>query len=99
MKEIRSEEIDNLFCAINTLNTLDEFYAFFGDVCTINEVLDMAQRFSVAKMLDDGKSYVEISDKSGASSATTSRVNRCLKYSDGYKTALERMKSNENNAK
>ena len=99
MKEIRSEEIDNLFCAINTLNTIDEFYAFFGDVCTINEVLDMAQRFSVAKMLDDGKSYVEISDKSGASSATISRVNRCLKYSDGYKTALERMKSNKNNAK
>lgn len=99
MKEIRSEEIDNLFCAISTLNTIDEFYAFFGDVCTINEVLDMAQRFSVAKMLDDGKSYVEISDKSGASSATISRVNRCLKYSDGYKTALERMKSSENNAK
>lgn len=99
MKEIRSEEIDNLFCAIKTLNTVDEFYAFFGDVCTINEVLDMAQRFSVAKMLDDGKSYVEISDKSGASSATISRVNRCLKYSDGYKTALERMKSGENNAK
>lgn len=91
MKEIRFPEIDDLFHAIKTLHTLDEFYAFFGDVCTINEVLDMAQRFSVAKMLDEGRSYVEISEKSGASSATISRVNRCLKYSDGYKTALERL--------
>ena len=79
MKEIRSPEIDDLFHAIKTLNTLDEFYAFFGDVCTINEVLDMAQRFSVAKMLDEGRSYVEISEKSGASSATISRVKQMFK--------------------
>ena len=92
MKQIRNGEIDDLFRAIKTLETLDEFYDFFGDVCTINEVLDMAQRFSVAKMLEDGKSYVDISEKTGASSATISRVNRCLKYSDGYKTALSRMK-------
>ena len=66
MKQIRNGEIDDLFRVIKTLETLDEFYDFFGDVCTIKEVLDMAQRLSVAKMLEDGKSYVDISEKTGA---------------------------------
>ena len=92
MKEIKSPEIDELFRAILSLKTKEECYAFFGDVCTIKEVLDMAQRFQVANLLESGMSYVDVSVKSGASSATISRVNRCLKYSDGYRTAIERIK-------
>ena len=80
MKEIKSPEIDELFRAILSLKTKEECYAFFGDVCTIKEVLDMAQRFQVANLLESGMSYVDVSVKSGASSATISRVNRCLKY-------------------
>ena len=93
-----TEESDRFFDAILSLKNREECKKFFEDICTIKEIQDLQQRLTVAKMLDEGKSYVEISEKSGASSATISRVNRCLKYSDGYKTALERLGGEKNNA-
>lgn len=83
---------DRLFDAILKLSTIEECYNFFEDLCTIKEVQDMAQRLEVAKMLNENISYIKISEKTGASTATISRVNKCLVYgSDGYKLALEKM--------
>lgn len=90
---VSSEYIDNLFKAIMTLKDTDEFCAFFEDICTIKELQDMAQRFEVAQRLYDKQVFREIADETGASSATISRVNRCLMYgSGGYKKAIERLK-------
>lgn len=75
---------------------MKECYLFFGDVCTINELLSLSQRFEVAKMLQDGKTYLEIAEKTGASTATISRVNRSLNYgNDGYAMVFDRLKDNE----
>ena len=91
-KSVHTESVDLLFDAILSLNTKEECYAFFEDVCTVNEILSLSQRFAVAKMLREGYTYLEISEKTGASTATISRVNKCLNYgSDGYKHALERL--------
>ncbi len=88
----RDEMKDYLFEAILSLQTIDECYDFFDDLCTIKEVSEMAKRVCVAKMLDENKVYTEIAEKTGLSTATISRVNRCLKYgSDGYGTVLHRL--------
>ena len=72
-------------------------YTFFEDVCTINELLSLSQRFEVAKMLREKRTYLEISEKTGASTATISRVNRSLSYgNDGYEMVFERMEKKEN---
>lgn len=90
--KLQSEELDLLFEAILKLNTIEECYRFFEDICTINEIKSLEQRLQVAKMLQDKKTYQEIANKTGASTATISRVNKALNYgSDGYKTVLERM--------
>lgn len=90
--KIRDELTDNLFEAIMLLKNADECYNFFEDICTISEIKALAQRLEVAKMLRLGKTYTEISEKTGASTATISRVNRALLYgADGYKTILERL--------
>ena len=91
-KKIRTEAIDLLFDAILTLENREECYTFFEDVCTINELLSLTQRFEVAKMLREQKTYLEIAEKTGASTATISRVNRSLNYgNDGYDLVFERM--------
>ena len=91
-KQLNNPEVDELFRAILTLETKEECYQFFGDVCTINEILSLAQRFEVARMLRDGSTYLQISDKTGASTATISRVNRSLNYgNDGYELVWARM--------
>lgn len=91
-KKIRTEAVDHLFEAILCLKDKEECYDFFEDVCTINEILSLSQRFEVAKMLVEKKTYLEISEKTGASTATISRVNRSLNYgSDGYRTAFTRL--------
>jgi len=91
-KTIHTKAVDNLFDAILKLETRDECYKFFEDVCTINEILSFAQRMEVAKMLMAGKTYLEISEETGASTATISRVNRSLTYgADGYKIVFDRM--------
>ena len=90
--KIKDEPTDNLFEAILKLETVEECYAFFEDICTIHEIKSLAQRLEVAKMLQDKKTYTDIQQLTGASTATISRVNRCLSYgSDGYRMILDRM--------
>ncbi|MBQ2626693.1 MAG: TrpR YerC/YecD [Eubacterium sp.] len=91
-KDIHTDAVNQLFRAILTLETVEECYTFFEDACTINELLSLSQRFEVARMLKQKKTYLEISKKTGASTATISRVNRSLIYgNDGYDLVLKRM--------
>ncbi len=90
--KIHVPEVDQLLEAILTLQTKDECYAFFEDICTVNELLAIAQRYAVAKMLRERKTYLEISEATGASTATISRVNRSLNFgNDGYDMTFERL--------
>ncbi|NLH96256.1 MAG: hypothetical protein GX477_02805 [Clostridiaceae bacterium] len=90
--KIRDKWTDSLFEAILLLEDLEECYNFFEDICTVSEIKAMAQRLEVAKMLRQGYTYIDIAKKTGASTATISRVNRCLVYgADGYRTILERL--------
>lgn len=91
-KKIRSDAVDQLFDAVLSLENREECYAFFEDICTVNELLSLSQRLEVAGMLREKKTYLEIAEKTGASTATISRVNRSLNYgNDGYDLAFERM--------
>ena len=91
-KKIKTEAVDHLFEAILTLKTPEECYIFFEDVCTVNELLSLSQRYEVAKMLREKRTYLEIADKTGASTATISRVNRSLNYgNDGYDMVFARI--------
>ncbi len=91
--KLQSESADRLFQAILTLQTIEDCYRFFEDVLTIGELGSMAQRLQVARMLDGGSTYQEIVAETGASSATISRVNRCLHYgAEGYRRVLDRTK-------
>lgn len=91
-KKIRTEEVDHLFDAILSLKDKEECYTFFEDVCTVNELLSLSQRFEVAHMLREQKTYLDIAEKTGASTATISRVNRSLNYgNDGYDMVFERL--------
>ncbi len=95
-KDIHTPAVDQLFEAILTLNSLEDCYAFFEDVCTINELLSIAQRFEVAAMLREKRTYLDIAEKTGASTATISRVNRSLIYgNDGYDLVFSRMAKDE----
>lgn len=85
--------VDRLFEAILALNNQEECYRFFEDICTISEIKSLAQRLEVAQMLEVNFTYGEIAEKTGASTATISRVKRCLNYgADGYKLILKRLK-------
>ena len=87
-----SQELDNLFRAILTLKSEEECYKLFADICTVKELEAFAQRFEVAAQLSSGKNYNAVSETTGASSATISRVNKCLLYGDGgYQLVLGRM--------
>lgn len=91
-KKIHVPEVDQLLEAVLTLQTKDECYAFFEDICTVNELLAIAQRYAVAKMLREKKTYLDISEATGASTATISRVNRSLNFgNDGYDLTFERL--------
>lgn len=93
-KKIRTEEVNHLFDAILSLHNREECYTFFEDVCTVNELLSLSQRFEVAHMLREQKTYLDIAEKTGASTATISRVNRSLNYgNDGYDMVFERLKN------
>lgn len=93
--KLRGKSMDDLFQAILNLKDVDECSNFFEDLCTISELRAMEQRFQVAQMLDEGRIYSDIARETGASTATISRVNKCLTYgSDGYRLALDRMKEN-----
>jgi TrpR-related protein YerC/YecD len=94
--KLQSEAMDFLCEAILSLKTKEECYKFFDDICTINEIKALEQRLQVAKMLKNKKTYLDIAAATGASTATISRVNRCLNYgSEGYKLVLERLKDKE----
>ena len=91
MSDLRNETTDALFKAILSLKDEAECYAFFEDLCTVGELQAMSQRYHVARLLHSGLVYSEVGRISGASSATISRVNRCLQYgSGGYRTLLAR---------
>ena len=90
--KLEDKATDRLFQAILSLKNREECYQFFEDVCTISELKAMAQRMEVARMLQAGIKYDDIVEQTGASTATISRVNKCLMYgSDGYRLALEKM--------
>lgn len=92
-KNIQSPDADTLFEAILTLESVEECYNFFEDLCTVFEIKEFSKRFAVAGKLSRGSTYTEISDETRLSAATISRVNSCLKYgSGGYRLALERLK-------
>ena len=91
-KKIKTEAVDHLFEAVLTLKSPEECYAFFEDVCTVNELLSLSQRYEVAKMLREKKTYLDIAERTGASTATISRVNRSLNYgNDGYDMVFKRL--------
>ena len=92
MNNIKNERTDLLFDAILSLKDREECYKFFEDICTVQELLEMSKRLYAAKLLDSGKVYTEIVGETGLSTATISRVNRCLSYgSGGYRLALDRI--------
>ena len=95
-----SQSIERLISVILSLKDRDECAALFEDLCTIKEVQNMAQRLDVAIMLDSGKNYQEITRETSVSTATISRVSRCLNYgSGGYRIALERLKEAQGDGK
>ncbi|MEW9670348.1 YerC/YecD family TrpR-related protein [Ammoniphilus sp. 3BR4] len=96
LDKLKGKELDQLFKAILSLKNMDECYTFFDDLCTVNEMKSMAQRLEVARMLREGFTYNQIEDETGASTATISRVKRCLNYgNDGYQLALDRVQPTE----
>ena len=93
MKKYHNDETDLLFEAILAMENVDDCYRFFEDICTIKELQSITQRFQVACQLDAERNYLEVSEDTGASTATISRVNKCLLYgSGGYRTAIDRLK-------
>lgn len=96
MGKLHTPEIERLFKAVLKLETEEECFSFFEDICTIKEIQDMSQRLQVAEMLDQNRSYTDISKETGASTATISRVNKCLNYgSDGYRRVLDKLNEKE----
>ncbi len=92
MTRIQSASLDRLFRIIQDLKSTEECYRFFEDLCTARELGDMAQRLDAAFLLDEGMNYQEISRTVGISTATISRVSRCLKYGSGYRAAIDNAK-------
>lgn len=91
--KLHDEKTEYLFRAILSLDNLDECFRFFEDLCTVSEIQEMARRLTAARMLSENYIYTEIAEQTGLSTATISRVNRCLKYGgNGYSIALERVK-------
>lgn len=96
---IENEMIDGFFEALSLVDTREEYYRFFEDICTVGEINAIAQRLEVAKMLADEQTYTRIAEVTGASTATISRVKKCLNYgSDGYKLVLERLKEKKDDS-
>ena len=92
MGNIRHPGEREFYEAVLSLQTIEDCQKFFEDISTIKELQAMSQRFRVACLLDNGSNYIEVSEATGASSATISRVNRCLNYGGGYRTALDNLK-------
>jgi TrpR-related protein YerC/YecD len=96
LDKIRDKALNQLFEAILKLQTVEECYRFFDDLCTVGEIKSLAQRLEVARMLRKGYTYHQIETETGASTATISRVKRCLHYgADGYSLVLDRLESGQ----
>ena len=95
MGKIRHPGEEQFYEAVLSLETPEQCRLFFEDISTIKELQAMSQRLRVAALLDSGSNYLEVSEATGASSATISRVNRCLNYGGGYRTALDNLKKRE----
>lgn len=94
--KFRSEAVDRLFQTFLNLESLEECYAYFEDICTVKEILDMAQRLETAILLSEGNSYQQIMEKVEISTATIGRVSKCLNYgTGGYRTAIEKLREEE----
>ena len=94
--KLKDKNLDDLFDAVLTLETREECYNFFEDLCTILELKSLSQRFQVAKMLNEHHVYSDIVNETGASTATISSVNRSINYgSDGYRVVFERLKNKD----
>ena len=94
--KFQREDIDELFDGILTLKNREDCYRFFEDICTVNEIHAIAQRLQVAKLLSQKKTYTEIEEETKASTATISRINKCLVYgADGYRRVLDRLSEEE----
>ena len=92
MTKLRHRDEELFYEAILTLRTQEDCRRFFEDICTIKELQAISQRMRVACLLDSGKNYLEVSEATGASSATISRVNRCLNCGSGYREAIDNLK-------
>ena len=98
INKLRGKELDQLFQAVLSLKDLEECYRFFDDLCTINEIQSLSQRLDVARMLRDGNTYHKIETETGASTATISRVKRCLNYgNDTYEMVLNELRAKQYN--
>lgn len=96
MNNLRCESIDRLFETFLNLESVDECYAYFEDLCTIKELLDMSQRLDTAILLSKGLSYQKITEQVDVSTATIGRVSKCLNYgSGGYRAAIEKLNLSE----
>lgn len=96
MNNWHTEATDRLIKAIARVKTEEECYALMEDLCTIKEIIDISQRLEVARLLDQNKNYLEITKQTGVSTATISRVNKCLEYgSGGYKLAINKLSESE----
>ena len=94
--KFRCESVDRLFQTILNLETIEECYAYFDDICTIEEIQDLSQRLDTAILLDQGYSYQKITEKVDVSTATIGRVSKCLNYgSGGYRIAIDRLNKSE----
>lgn len=95
-EKMKDDKLDLLFRGILSLETVEECYDFFEDLCTVPELQEMSRRLYAAKLLSENCIYTEIAEKTGLSTATISRVNRCLKYgADGYGTILARIREQD----
>lgn len=96
IEKLRGRTLDQLFAAVLTLKNIEECYQFFDDLCTVGEIQSLAQRLEVARMLREGYTYHKIETDTGASTATISRVKRCLNYgNDAYQLVLDRLEKKE----
>ncbi len=92
MKRMHNESIDRLFQTFLNLESIDECYSYFEDLCTVKEIADMAQRLDTAILLSEGMSYQKITEKVSVSTATIGRVSKCLNYgSGGYRTTIDKL--------
>lgn len=96
VKNLHNVKTDALFDAVLMLQSREECYEFFEDLCTVKELNAMVQRYEVAGLLDQGKTFYAISEETGASTATIARVNKCLQYGEGYAKALQKVKDANN---